>query len=219
MTLLTKEPDTVEWINGFEKEAVFWDVGANVGVYSLYAALKPDIRVISFEPFAANFHALSRNLLLNDTGDRVSAYCVALSSTTELGVLNTASVKIGSALTHFGQLGEMSPYCDEETICLPQGMIGFTIDDFIHQFHPPFPNYLKLDVDGLEWKILQGAKNSLHDLRLRSLMVELSVSNEPEQRAAVSYLQDCGFALKSVGSPQATDAGVGANHLFIRDVD
>jgi FkbM family methyltransferase len=215
-TLLTKEPDTVEWIDSFAKDGVFWDVGANVGVYSLYAALSPDVTVISFEPLAANFHALSRNLLLNDTCDRVSAYCVALSNATQLGVLNTSSVKIGSALTHFGQLGEMSPYCDKETICLPQGMIGFTIDDFIHQFHPPFPTYLKLDVDGLEWKILQGARNSLHDLRLRSVMVELSMSNEPEQRSAISYLQDCGFALKSVGSPQATTAGVGANHLFIR---
>lgn len=37
-TLLTKEPDTIEWIDTFQKDDVLWDIGANVGVYSLYAA-------------------------------------------------------------------------------------------------------------------------------------------------------------------------------------
>lgn len=38
-SLLTKEVDTTAWIDGFEKGAVFWDVGANSGVYTLYAAI------------------------------------------------------------------------------------------------------------------------------------------------------------------------------------
>jgi hypothetical protein len=46
-TLLTKEPDTIEWINSFEKEDVFWDIGANNGNYSLYAAIK-GIQVMAF---------------------------------------------------------------------------------------------------------------------------------------------------------------------------
>ena len=48
------------------------------------------------------------------------------------------------------------------------------------QFQPPFPNYLKIDVDGLEWSILRGAKQTLGDSRLRSAMIELSVSNQDE---------------------------------------
>jgi hypothetical protein len=39
-TLLTKEPETIEWIETFNEESVFWDVGANIGVYSLYAAAR-----------------------------------------------------------------------------------------------------------------------------------------------------------------------------------
>jgi hypothetical protein len=34
-------------------------------------------------------------------------------------------------------------------------MIGFTIDAFIETFFPDFPNYIKIDVDGLEDKILK----------------------------------------------------------------
>ena len=37
-TLLTKEPETILWIDDFNKDDVFWDVGANIGPYSLYAA-------------------------------------------------------------------------------------------------------------------------------------------------------------------------------------
>jgi hypothetical protein len=43
-SLLRKEEDTIQWIDGFETGAVFWDVGANVGVYSLYAARRSEHR-------------------------------------------------------------------------------------------------------------------------------------------------------------------------------
>lgn len=218
-TLLTKEPDTIRWIDTFEASCVVWDVGANVGVYSLYAAASPTVSVLSFEPLAANFHVLSRNIQLNDFAERVTAYCVALSGATELGVLNIASPAMGSALTQFGHLGEMSPYCPKDTEGSAHGMIGFSIDDFISQFHPPFPNHLKMDVDGLEFVILQGAKQTLRDSRLRSLMVELSMSREDEREQAIALLQGCGFNLVSVGDGQSTEAGEGANHLFTRQSD
>ena len=81
---MTKEPDTIQWIDEFPEQTVFWDVGANVGVYSLYAATKPGVSVLSFEPLAANFHVLSRNIELNDFGHCVRAYCVALARETGL---------------------------------------------------------------------------------------------------------------------------------------
>jgi len=43
-TLLTKEPETIAWIDTFEPGETLWDIGANVGVYSLYAGLKPACR-------------------------------------------------------------------------------------------------------------------------------------------------------------------------------
>jgi FkbM family methyltransferase len=215
-TLLSKEPDTIEWIDRFEGPAVFWDVGANVGVFSLYAAMKSDISVLSFEPLAANFHVLSRNIQINDFGNRITSYCVALSGTTELGLLNIQSPAMGSALTQFGRLGDMSPYCVPGTHGVTQGMIGFTIDDFIHQFQLGFPNYIKVDVDGLEWSILQGARKTLENSSLRSLMVELSVSNKPETEQARCFLEGYGFQLAGIGAPQVTEAGAGANHLFVR---
>lgn len=214
--LLSKEPETIRWIDSFSNGSVFWDVGANVGVYSLYAAAAHQLSVLSFEPLAANFHVLSRNVELNAFGSRVTAYCVALSGATGLGVLNMASSAMGAALSQFGKPGDMSPYCSDHTICSMHGMIGFSIDDFINQFQPPFPTYMKVDVDGLELTILRGGKRTLRNPNLRSLMVELSISNKNELDQAVALLKECGFFLNSVGAPQGTEAGVGANHLFLR---
>lgn len=214
--MLAKETDTIRWIGGFPKEAVFWDIGANVGVYSLYAAAKPGVSVLSFEPLAANFYVLSRNIDLNGFGERVIAYCVALSGATELGVLNMATSAMGASLSQFGRPGEMSRYCAQDTDGCAHGMIGFSIDDFIRQFHPPFPNHLKMDVDGLEWTILQGARSTLRDSRLRSLMVELTLSDKNEHDLAVALLEDSGFRFVSRGDTQGTGVEEAANHLFER---
>ena len=52
-TFFTKEPETLEWIDTFDrnKDLIFWDIGANVGLYSIYNALKNvNSKTISFEP-------------------------------------------------------------------------------------------------------------------------------------------------------------------------
>ena len=41
-TILDKEPETIQWIDEFEDNSIFWDIGSNIGLYSIYAALKKD---------------------------------------------------------------------------------------------------------------------------------------------------------------------------------
>src|ERR1700686_1471954 len=48
--LAPREPETLDWIDGFETPCIYWDVGANVGAYALYAALRPEVSVLAFEP-------------------------------------------------------------------------------------------------------------------------------------------------------------------------
>jgi len=215
-SVLSKEVDTIAWIDGLDEEAVLWDVGANVGVYSLYAALRRNVTVLAFEPSAANFHVLSKNIQLNDLSGRMTAYCVAFSAGTQLGVLNLSSPRMGAALAQFGRPAELSRYADAQSEAVTQGMIGFSIDDFIEEFNPPFPNALKMDVDGLEREILEGAYKTLRDPRLQSLMVELGVSREDEYRRAFGLLKRAGFGFVSRGEVQGTRTESAANHLFHR---
>ena len=58
-TLLTKEPETIQWIDNFNKDETMWDIGSNIGVYTLYAAAR-GLKVDSFEPAPGNFFVLSK---------------------------------------------------------------------------------------------------------------------------------------------------------------
>ena len=214
-SILTKEPDTIAWLNTLRSDAVLWDVGANVGVFSVYAAAVRGCRVLAFEPSASNYYVLTRNITINRLEHHVMAYCVALSGTTGLGVLNLDSAEPGSALSQFGRPGEGSPYSSNPQP-VAQGTIGFTIDDFIAHFGVAVPTHLKLDVDGLEWPILQGARSTLSDARLETVIVELSVTSATERELALALMHQCGLILSSQGPVQAAAGQAAANHVFVR---
>lgn len=213
-TILTKERDTIAWLETIPADAVLWDIGANVGVFTLYAAARRRCSVLAFEPSAANYAVLTRNLQLNNATGRVTAYCLALAGETALGVLNLDSAAMGTAMSQFGKAGDRSPYSSNRAP-VTHGMVGFTVDDFVARFSPPLPTHLKIDVDGLEWPILQGAQATLRHPGLHSLIVELSVTHGAERDRAVAFLGSCGFALRGQGSPQG-DTEQAANHLFVR---
>jgi FkbM family methyltransferase len=215
-SILSKEPDTIQWIDCFNPDDVFWDVGANVGIFGLYAARRRRVEVLAFEPSADNYMVLCRNIEINALERRVVPYCIAFAANTELGVLNSPSREQGAALHQFGRRGQTSRYWDGDTNICAQGMIGFSIDDFIRQFQPSFPTRMKIDVDGIEWSILQGATQTIRDPRLQSIMAELIISDETERERAISFLSDAGFDLVSWGDLQAAGGEAGANHFFAR---
>jgi FkbM family methyltransferase len=214
-TLLSKETETIEWLNGLGPDDVLWDIGANVGTFTMYAGAVRGCTVLAFEPSAANYAVLTRNLQLNHLHPRVVAYGFALSGKTSLGILNLDSIAMGGAMSQFGKSGENSRYSNTNA-SIGHGMIGFTVDDFVRQFNPPLPTHFKIDVDGLEWPILQGAATTLKSPRVRSLMIELTISHHAERDQAIALLESCGLRLKSQAGPQGYPGEQGANHLFVR---
>jgi hypothetical protein len=66
-TYSTKEPETLDWLDReLTEEDIFFDVGANIGLYSLYAAKsKPGCTIFSFEPESQNYARLCKNIALN----------------------------------------------------------------------------------------------------------------------------------------------------------
>ena len=68
-TFFTKEPETLEWIDSFEKKKnlIFWDIGANIGLYSIYNSIKnTNSTTIAFEPSSSNLRVLTRNISINN---------------------------------------------------------------------------------------------------------------------------------------------------------
>jgi len=178
-TLLTKEPDTIEWIERFEPGDVFWDIGANVGVYSLYAARAGKIsRVLAFEPSPWNFTALVRSAQLNGWSDRIASYCLAVSDQTKLDTLHMKHAFFGSAQCSFGE--PVDQWGGELDVAFEQASIGFSIDRFIEVFEPPFPNRIKIDVDGLDGAIAEGMRETVLDERVRSVLIEIDEARTGE---------------------------------------
>lgn len=219
-TLLSKEPETIEWINGFAKDTVLWDIGANIGVYSLYAGRRGDIRVLSFEPSAANYYLLCKNIEINRMDSKISGYCIAFSDASEVGSLNMSATFPGGALSCFGQAQDAYNVGNHTyDVTFNQGMLGFSIDDFIEKFSPPFPNYIKIDVDGIEDKIIEGAIKTISNPNLRSLLVELDTEDKEYCSRVISILTSAGMKLISDKHTQTYDHGEFAsmrNHIFSR---
>jgi FkbM family methyltransferase len=189
-TLLAKEPETIEWINTFSDKDVFWDIGANVGVYSLYAALR-NITVMSFEPSSGNYYLLNRNIEINKMANRISALCIAFNDLTLLDSFYMANTDLGGALSSFAEAIDWKgkPF----TSYFNQAMIGFSIDDFVRQFNPPFPNHIKIDVDGIENKIIKGAEKTLSDKRMKSLLIELDSGRESHCKEVFLTIEKAGM--------------------------
>jgi len=196
-TLFTKEPETIEWIDSFDFNSILWDIGANIGCYSLYAGMK-GIKVMAFEPQCANYYILNRNINLNNLDDVVSAYCIAFSRRNQLDSLNMPRFDFGASLNSFGKpvdeliAGDYSFY-----VSFRQGSIGFSIDQFVEQFNVSIPNYIKIDVDGIEDEIIFGARNTLTSPELNSVLVEMDEKDKVYVRSVTDFLLGCGLHLVS----------------------
>ena len=181
-TLFTKEPVTIEWIDTFQPGEVLFDVGANVGGYSVWAARRRGVRVMAFEPESGNYSMLCRNFVLNGLGVRDAiAYCIALTNRTSFEAIGLSSQEIGGGCHTFGHGTAPKP--------IAQGCIGFSLDHVCQRTRIQ-PDHIKIDVDGLEPDVIQGALPILDSVK--SLLVEVN-TNLPEHLAMVEILKAKGF--------------------------
>lgn len=202
--LYTKEPDTIAWLDGMREGDVLWDIGANVGMYTLYAA-KKGVTVCAFEPEASNYWILNRNLDINELQDRVDALNVALSNKSGLTTFFLSKVMSGTA-KHPGLSSEGRREHRRTAI-------GYTGRDIARIFDLPSPTSIKIDVDGHELAVLQGL--DLEDQALRQLQVEVRDNSDAER--IFEMLGEHGFQL--IGSPGAEPPRVykATNFRFARD--
>ncbi len=214
-SMLTKEPDTIAWINQFDNGDVFWDIGANVGVFTLYAAIRRFAHVLAFEPAASNYMVLNKNIEGNNLSSRVSAYCFAFNDVDLLSELNMQDTDFGASLSGFATQIDFKG--DKFSPMFRQGMIGFSIDNFISKFLPKFPNHIKIDVDGIELKIIQGAQEVLRDKRLKSLSVELNLDLPNVIQKVVASVESCGMYFSDKANVLRTKKNAIVNYHFYRE--
>lgn len=189
-SIFEKEPITIEWIGELAAGEVLIDVGANVGMYTIWAAKTRGARVFAFEPEAQNYALLNRNIALNGLGERVTAYCLALSDQPGYSLLHLSTLQVGGS-GH--SLGERVDFKHEPANpVFSQGCIAARLDDLVAEGVVTSPVHIKIDVDGFEPKVISGARRVLADRKLRSLLIEIN-QNLADHMQLVVELESLGF--------------------------
>ena len=195
-TLLSKEPDTIQWINNFNKnkEIIFWDIGANIGLFSIYAAEKHrgNIKVIAFEPSSSNLRILTRNISINNFSNKIFVNQIALTNKKNVFLdMNEPDFIEGSSLNTFGEKFNFEGKNFEAK--QRYKIFGTTIDSMIDEGYIDVPDYIKIDVDGLEHLILEGGDKVFQNKKIKSVLIEINENFEIQKETVLKFMSDHNF--------------------------
>jgi FkbM family methyltransferase len=222
-TLDTKEPDTIAWLAKMKPGEVLYDVGANMGQYALIAAAR-GLSVHAFEPESQNFALLMRNIMLNNMGDVVTAWPLCLSFDETFGRFHVQSLQAGGSCSSFN--AEVNFHLQPKSYPVHQGSFAVRMDEFANvgtrrfwekDTHAPWPDHVKIDVDGLEHNVIAGMGVLL--THIKSVLVELNTAL-PEHLAIIDTMKASGLEpdLETADAARRTEgafAGIG-NIIFYR---
>jgi len=186
----------------------FLDIGANVGTYTILASGVAKAQSITLEPLPATYASLQRNLRINNLAALVASHCQAVGA--EPGSLRFTAARgpMNRVVTGF------SLTTTEATVEVPVT----TVDQLLTG--TPAPLLWKVDVEGFEPQVLQGATQALHNPELKAVLLE---ADTPALQAVMA---EAGFSryvydpftrhLQPLSAP--TQASSGHNQLWIRDL-
>lgn len=141
----------------------FWDVGTNIGLYSLILATKsPKVNIVCFEPEPRCLGRLQKNIASNNAKN-VKTYELALSSSNGEAYFSAAA-----------EYGDGSHSLVNEKITSNTFKVQ-TIkgDDFVEQYKMSIPALLKIDVEGAEIEVLKGLQKVLSHPDCKNILCEV----------------------------------------------
>lgn len=191
-TFSTKEPETLEWIDLLPEGSVLWDIGANIGLYSVYAAKKRNCRVWAFEPSVFNLELLARNIFINDLVEKICIVPLPLSEDLGRSQMHMTTTEWGGALSTFGQNfgwdGKIIPQIFKFQTQ------GLSMEDAVNRLQIPQPDFIKMDVDGLEHLILKGGANVIR--KTKGILIEINDDFHEQSEQCELLLRNAGLVLK-----------------------
>lgn len=185
------EPDKTvlrRFIADLETDDTVWDIGANVGLFTVIAASRcPDGQVTAIEPYPSNVARIRENLKLNGFDATIEQLALAEESGTA-----TFGLSSPDGTGAFGVLDS-----EEESQMVPVRTV--TGDDLVAGTTPA-PTVLKIDVQGSELGVLRGLDESLPNCRLIYCNVyEKHFSTDEQERELQALLTEAGFEYDRIG--------------------
>lgn len=179
--MLNKERGTIAWLDReVRPDDVFYDVGANIGVYTIFAGrrLGPGGAVYAFEPHIPNAASLLENIFLNGLQERVRLVSSALTNGERFDRFNYHSVNSASSTSQFGGNSYEGEVFEPVFVEIKHGC---SLDHLIQIGAVPPPDLIKIDVDGLDFEVLDGMSKLLMSGRgPRSIQIELGSESKPK---------------------------------------
>jgi FkbM family methyltransferase len=171
---------------------VCYDIGANIGVFSFLLAQRvgKEGKVYAFEPEINNYTCLMESLKMNAV---------------ENLVIETMAVGDITGMVPFDHRGGVfsgrlidrsSRYKVTRNIEI---VTAITLDDYVSQGRGRGPHLIKIDVEGNEFKVLEGMKRLLID-HGPIILCEVHRHLNDAVRPIVPFLQNCGYSLSLLGS-------------------
>jgi len=196
-TFFSKEPETLDWINSFEKKEnlIFWDIGANIGLYSIYNALKNlNSTTISFEPSSSNLRVLTRNISINNLEKSIKVIPIPLTNKENtFQVMREGHFVEGGALNTFGEKFDFEG--KEFEPMMKYSLFGTTINYLIENKILEIPDYIKIDVDGIEHLILESGNKVLKDKKIKSCSIEINENFKEQYDKILSIMKEYQFKI------------------------
>lgn len=206
----TYEPNTLAVLRALTPSGgVFVDVGANVGVVSLAAAVWVGATgyVFAFEPSQREYQRLTDNLLINECGwiTPIRAAVIDHEGDLELRVADAAFGGLNTTASAFSYSG----VAVERVERVP----GITLDAFLSRTPVPRVDVIKIDVEGVEGTVLTGAAHVLQAFRPAVVLEVFSHSLQSagwDRARLTGLLHSAGYALFAIDDMTARLAHIAA---------
>lgn len=217
-SLRQKEPETIQWIDTFMPDDLFIDIGANIGLYSLYAAVSRGVHVLAFEPESQNYALLNKNIFINKMDQKIKAYPFAISDEMAWSELHVNEFQEGSSCHNFKEKRNFKH--EIAHFGFSQGCVSMTLDQLVQMGFIAVPQHIKIDVDGIEDKVLKGANQLMGNPELKSVLIEINTSLLAH-RKIIDLMQAKGFVysqaqVEAYICREGVFEGVG-NYIFFRE--
>lgn len=191
-SMMSREPDTIAWLDErVQPGDHLWDIGANIGIYSIYAALREGVTVTAFEPVSGNFAVLVDAITLNGLGARIAPLAMGVSDKTALLTIYLIDTAPGTGLHALDKPANVQGAFEPKAAVTVAVIRG---DDAIQKFGVTQPTHIKIDVDGHEIRVLEGLLPVLPGVKTLwiEMMDEAEASGENAKIEAM--LTGAGFA-------------------------
>ncbi len=189
-----KEPETLLWIDKYGGDGALFDIGANIGLYSIYYAATKQGKVYSFEPSVFNLAQLAKNIYINQLQDRVHLVVNPLTKFNVFANFKLSTTDEGGALSAFGvDYGYDGKFL---TDTLSYKTLGLPLDFLMEKsLLSEYPEMIKIDVDGIEHLVLEGSIKTISNPKCRTILIEVNDDFKPHSNQINKILTKCGFRI------------------------